>query len=119
MNAGRSDADERVADADVLAIHDTALVRKPNTETCQVIFINRIKTRHLGGFTANECTTRLYTPFCYTGYNFCHAFGLILAYGKIVQEEQRLGTRTSHIIGAHGDTVNPYGIVFVHQKRDF
>ena len=67
--------------------------------------------------TAKERAVCLYAALCNALYNGRNFLRNVLSACNIIQEKQGISACTCNVIDAHGNTVNSYGIMTIHQKR--
>ena len=90
-----------------------------NCKTGKVIFLLRHQSRMFCCLTADQGRTGLYASLCHTAYDLSNFFRIVLTTCNIIQEKQRFCTCTCDIIHAHGNCINSYGIMLVHDHGKF
>ena len=119
MNAGRSNADQRITRFEIFARNELVLFAYSNGKAGKVIFLIRHQTGVLRRFTADKSTSCLHTAVCNALNDLLDLFRIILSAGNIIEEEKRLCTAAGNIIHTHCNTVNSDGIVLIHKKGEF
>ena len=65
----------------------------------------------LSHLAAHERTARQLAAVGHALHDLCHVVGLDVTDGNVVEEEQRLSTRSEDVVHAHGDQVLAHGLM--------
>ena len=114
MDACRRKADEDVAGLDRFACNDFFTVDDADAEAGQVVIVLRIEASHFSRFAAEKGAARFLAGIGDAFYDRRYLYGIQLAYGDVVQEEQRLCPLDENIVNGHGYTVLADRIMLVH-----
>ena len=114
MHAGGRQAQDHVAGADVCGVEHLGTIDNTHGKSGEVVIGRSHDARVLGHLTAHERAARELAAVGHTLDNLCHVLGLDVTDGNVVQEEQRLGTRSQNIVDAHSDQVLAHRLVTVH-----
>ena len=91
VHAGGGQAEDHIAGLDLGLVKDLVLIHHAHGEAGQVILVDGIEARHLGGLAADEGSARLDAALGHTGDDARDLLRDVLAAGDVVQEEQGLG----------------------------
>ena len=108
-----------VPDFDGLARHDSFAFDHANDEAGQIIFALSVEAGHLGRLAANQGAAIVLAGLSQAFDYFLRHFGLKLAGGQVVHEEQRRGALHRDVVDAMVDQVAAHGVVNVHLEGDF
>jgi hypothetical protein len=73
----------------------------------------------LGGFSAEQCATRLPATFCDTGDHLLGDGHVELPAREVVQEKQRPRTGRDHVVDAHRHQIDADRVVLAHRAGQF
>ena len=116
MNTAGGNADQHVARLDVLSGDHFLLLHNAHREACKIIFLIRHNPGMLCRLTAKERAVCLHAALCNALYNGRNFLRNVLSACNIIQEKQGISACTRNVIDAHGNAVNSYGIMTIHQK---
>ncbi|MCY1215461.1 hypothetical protein D9M72_273080 [compost metagenome] len=114
--AGRQ-AQHHVAGLDRLAGDDGGLFDRAHREAGQVVLAVGIHARHFGGFAADQRAARQFAALGDAAHHRRRRIHRKLAAAEIIQEEQRFRALHQDVVDAHGDQVDPHGVVAVPVER--
>ena len=103
------------------AVDDLRFFCDTYRETCQIIVVFTIHTRHFSSFTTNKGCTSLHTTFSNTSNNLLQFSWFIFTSCYVVKEVKGLRTCSDDIINTHCHTVLTDSIMFVvlNSKHEF
>jgi hypothetical protein len=120
VQAGRSDADDRVAALHgLLAIEHFALFDDADNRAAHVVFAFLVEPRHLGRFAADKRAMVFGASARKALDDFGEDVRLQFAGAEVIEEEQRLGAQHGDVIDAMVHEVGADGVVPVHREGDF
>ena len=114
MNACRRKADEDVAGFDRFACNDFFAVDDADAEAGQIVVVLCVEAGHFSRFAAEEGAARFLAGIGDAFYDRRYLYGVQLAYGDVVQEEQRFRPLDENIVDGHGYAVLANRIMLVH-----
>ena len=110
-------ADEYVSCLQVLSGDQVLFIYDPHRESGQIVFVFRIKARHLRGLSADQRGIRLPAALRNPAYDGRDLLRFIFAACNVIQEKQRFTACAGNVVDTHRHTVDPHRIVPVHEKR--
>ena len=102
-----------VAGAHVATGEDAALFDCTDGEAGKVVFAVGIHAGHFGRLSADEGTSAFFAAAGDAAHHGSRGVHVKVAAGKVVQEEERLGTLHQHVVHAHGHEVDADAVVHV------
>ena len=107
-----------IARPDVRSRQQLAALDRTDREARKVVIGAVVKTRHLGGFAADQRRARLDAALRDALDDLRSNCGIELAGSKIIEEKKRLGTLHNEVVDAHGDKIDPDRVVNARLDRD-
>ncbi len=111
MHAGRSQTDHHVAGRDIGARQERAALGRADGEAGEVVVPTLVDARHLRGLAADQRAARLSASGGNAGHDLGADRRIEFPAGKIIEEEQRLGSLHHEIIDRHGDEIDADRVV--------
>ncbi len=118
MQPGRSEPDEDVACSDPIGTEEGVFVHDADAEAGEVERVLRHHAGVLGGLAPEERAPRPAASFRDPFDDRGDARGFDTADGEVIEEEQRLGSGTGDVVGAHRHEVDPDGVQPAAHARD-
>ena len=115
MQAAGGQRQQNVPCLHTAVVNDPLPVHDADRETGKIIVLRRHRAGMLRRFAADQGAARPDAALRHTGDQRCHLFRLVFSDGNIITEKQRPRAAADNIIG---HTVDPHGIVAVHELRD-
>ena len=113
MGTAGGQGDQGIPFANLAAVDDLALFHHADAETGDVVIFPFIHARHFGSFTADQGTAGLFAAGADAGDHGSGSVHVQFAGGIVVEEEEGLGALHDEVIDAHGDQVDPHGVVLL------
>src|SRR5450759_2553188 len=113
VQAGGTQPDDPVLGHHPRTVDDLVLLDHADAEARQVVVVLLHHAGVLGYLAAGERAAGLYAAVRHTPHYLGDPRRHDLPRGDVVLEEERLGSAGDDVVGAHGDQVDPHGIVFI------
>ena len=101
MHARRSEPDHGVARGNIGRRQQRAAFGGADGKTAEIVIAVLVEPGHFRGLAADQGTAGFATAFGNAGHDRRRRFGVELAAGEIVEEEQRLGALHHEIVDRH------------------
>ena len=118
VQTGRWQSNQHVAGDDATAIDDRRSVDSTDDEAADVIFAVRVKTRHLGGLSADQRAAVLAAGASHARHHLLCDIWRQPTGGEVVQEEQWHRALDEDVVDAVVDQVGADGVVLPRHERD-
>ena len=119
VDTGRSHTDQHISRIQFFSCEKILLVDHTYCKSGKIVLIFRHKSRMLCCLSTDQCCTRLYTALCHTAYDLSDLLRIVLAACDVIQEKQRFCACTCNVIYTHGNCIDSYRIMFVHNHGKF
>ena len=106
--------EENIPRLDRLAGNDAVALDYADDKARQVVFIGRIKARHLGGFSADQGATVVLAGIGDAGNHLLGNLRVKLADGEVVHEEKRSSALHGDVVDAVVNQVAADGVMNAH-----